>query len=421
MKTTARRTTQQRIALRNSVGGRFRRGTLMIWSIWLFLTMLIVVACAFNVMWLSCVRSEARRHAESAVIVGGHAFLSDDLLRLRQQPFENDGRAVRCRAAAVDYVRQAVNPAVIPMITQDDVELTPPSVASQPVNSGISSNVTVPEEIRVSYGKLRSGDQLRLFFSGLTGVRNARLGVAAAARIEHAPVGFQPGHNLTIPVLPFAIVDKSQIDGMDINGNGLWSEQIETGKGSDNLSWNPQQHAVENGPDGLPEITVTLTPNSGGAGPDGLVPLKFAATSEKDSTSQTVNWMQHGVPVEDLQSLGLTTLSFPSTMPVVGLTNQTCAEVAAYLQAHTGQAFVVCLCSPAASVTKSGAQASGSTALSTVKLNRPVAARVMAVGISAGSVRIRLQPCVLITSTAIMSASPPASLNRYIYSVRLCD
>lgn len=420
MKTTARRSTQRRIALKNSAGGRFRRGTMMIWSIWLFLTMLMVAAFAFNVIWLSCVRSEARRHAESAAIVGGHAFLSDDLLRLRQQPFENDGRAVRCRAAAVDYVRQAANPAVIPMITQDDVELTPPSVASQPVNSGISSNATVPEEIRVSYGKLQPGDQLRLFFSGLTGVRNARLGVTAAASIEHAPVGFQPGRNLTIPVLPFAIVDQSQIDGKDINGNGLWSEQIESGKGSDNLSWSPQQHAVDNGPDGLPEVTVTLTPNSAGAGPEGLVPLMFAAASEKDSTSQTVNWIEHGVPVEDLQSLGLSTLSFPSTMPVVGLTNQTCAEVATYLQAHIGQAFIVCLCNPAASATTSGTR-SGSTALSTVKLNRPVAARVMAVGISAGSVRIRLQPCVLITSTAIMSASPPASLNRYIYSVRLCD
>ena len=83
---------------------------MMIWSVWVFLAMLMIVACFFNVMWLSCVRAEARRHAESAVIVGGHAFLSDDLLRPWQQPFENEGRAVRSRNAVVDYIRQTGDP-----------------------------------------------------------------------------------------------------------------------------------------------------------------------------------------------------------------------------------------------------------------------------------------------------------------------
>ena len=101
-----------------------------------------------------------------------------------------------------------------------------------------------------------------MFFSGLTSVHNARLGVSASAAIEHAPVGFQPGGNATIPVLPFAIVDQSQVDGSMLNAGGMWSQQIESGKGSDDLSWNPEKHTVEFGPDGLPEITLTLSPNS---------------------------------------------------------------------------------------------------------------------------------------------------------------
>ena len=64
-----------------------RRGAMMLWSVWVLMAMLVIVAGVFNVIWLSFVRTEARRHAESAVIAGGHAYLSDDMLRASQQPF----------------------------------------------------------------------------------------------------------------------------------------------------------------------------------------------------------------------------------------------------------------------------------------------------------------------------------------------
>jgi len=118
-----------------------------------------------------------------------------------------------------------------------------------------------------------------------------------------------------------------------------------------------------------------------------------------------------------LKTLGLSQLAFPSTLSTTTLSNTECTQIAAWLQAHTGQSFMVCLCSP----TIGAAPATGN-GLSTVQLIRPVAARIMASGISVGGeVRIRLQPCVLITSTAVTSTSPQATLNRYVYSVRLCE
>lgn len=423
MKSTSLQKSQGRFHQGHSEQRRSRRGTMMIWSIWVFVAMLMIVACFFNVMWLSCVRAEARRHAESAVIVGGHAFLSDDLLRPWQQPFENEGRAVRSRNAAVDYIRQSGDRTLSPMISENDVELIQPVPATQPGNTGLTQlTSTVPEQIRVTFGKGQSNDQLRMFFSGLTGVRNARLGVSAAATIEHAPVGFLPGGNLTIPVLPFAITDQSHEGAAMMSAGGLWSRQIETGNGSDNLSWNPEQHTVENGADGLPEITLTLSPNSAGNRPDGFVPLRFAAASATDDSSQTVNWMQNGVTADDLKTLGLNELAFPSTISASMLSNTECAEIGAWLQSHSGQSFIVCLCTPTVVAENSEHQSAVGTALSTVRLNRPVAARIMASGISAsGDVRICLQPCVLITSTAVMSSSPGTTLNRYIYSVQLSD
>lgn len=400
-----------------------RRGTMMIWSIWVFLAMLMIVACLFNVMWLSCVRAEARRHADSAVIVGGHAFLSDDILRTQQQPFENAGRAARCRNAMLACLRQAGDSSLIPMINENDIELIQPLAAAQADNHGLTQQTdTVPEQIRVTYGRGQTNDQLQMFFSGLTGVRNARIGVSAAARIEHAPAGFLPGGNATIPVFPFSIVDESPGDDAVQNAGGQWSRQIEAGTGSDNLSWNPEQRVVEDGPDGLPEITLTLSPNSVGNEPGSFVPLKFAATHSTGKSCQAVNWLQLGVSAADLKTLGLSHLSFPSTMSASTLSNSECAEIAVWLHSHVGQSFIVCLCHPVVSSAVSEDEPAVGSGISTVQLSRAVAARIMASGISTGgNVRICLQPCVLITSTAVMSSSLQPTLNRYVYSVRLCD
>ena len=276
----------------------------MLWSVWVLMAMLVIVAGVFNVIWLSCVRTEARRHAESAVIAGGHAYLSDDMLRTQQQPFENDGRTVRCRHAVVDYFRQASDPSLAAIVSDEDVDLLDASLQTQSADTGLTQPaVAVPNEIRMTYGKSHGNDQVRMFFGGLSNVGNARIGVSAAACIEHAPTGFLPGGQLTIPVLPFGIVDQGTADPAMVNAGGIWSQNIETGRGFDNLTWNPESHSIVQGPDGLPEITMTLSSNSAGGSADSFVPLKFSAVAPTGRSSQAVNWMQKGVSSADLQSL----------------------------------------------------------------------------------------------------------------------
>ncbi len=395
----------------------------MLWSVWVLMAMLVIVAGVFNVIWLSCVRTEARRHAESAVIAGGHAYLSDDMLRIWQQPFENEGRAIRSRNAVVDHLRQASDPSLAAIIHHGDIDFLDSDVGKNPADTGWTQpTATVPNEIRVTYGKSHGNDQVRMFFSGLTNAGNARIGVSAAASIEHAPVGFLPGGRLTIPLLPFGIVDQGTADPATLNAGGIWSQKIETGKGFDNFTWNPESHSVVQGPDGLPEITMTLSSNSAGGSAESFVPLKLSAVAPAGSSSQAVNWMQNGVSSADLQSLGLNHLSLPSTISGATLSRLECADVAAWLQSHTGQSFIVCLCNPTIGQAKTNTSATSAakSTLSTIQLDRAVAARIMACGVSLnGDVRVVLQPCVLITSTAVMSSSPLATLNRYVYSVRL--
>jgi hypothetical protein len=399
---------------------------MMLWSVWVLVAMLVIVAGVLNVIWLSCVRTEARRHAESAVIAGGHAYLSDDMLRTFQQPFEVEGRAVRSRNAVVDYFRQASDPSLAAIISDGDIDLIGShQVATHSGETGLTQpEATVPNEIRVTYGKSQGNDQVRMFFSGLTSAGQARIGVSATACLEHAPVGFLPGGHVTIPLLPFGIVDQCTADAAPVNSGGTWSQHIENGKGCDNLTWHPESHSVVQGPDGLPEITMTLSSNSAGGSADSFVPLKLSAISPAGGSSQAVNWLQNGVSSADLQTLGLNHLSFPCTISTVSLSRPECVDVAAWLQSHTGQSFIVCLCNSAVFEPAPGSSSTSitKTPLSTAQLDRAVAARIMACGVSPkGDVRVVLQPCVLITSTAITSSSPQATLNRYVYSVRLSN
>ena len=84
-----------------------RRGILTAWTIWLMLAAGAIVGGLFNVLWISCVRNQAQNCATSAALSAGHRYLSDDMLRSWQQPFEYEGRVARCRKAAIEMVRQA--------------------------------------------------------------------------------------------------------------------------------------------------------------------------------------------------------------------------------------------------------------------------------------------------------------------------
>jgi hypothetical protein len=56
----------------------------------------------------------------------------------------------------------------------------------------------------------------------------------------------------------------------------------------------------------------------------------------------------------------------------------------------------------------------------TLKLKRPVAVRIVQVQQNASKmVGLILQPCVMVTSTAVTSTAAGIASNRYVYSVRL--
>ncbi len=372
------------------------------------LTSGLIAAGLFNVLWMSGIRAEARRSAESAAISAGHGYLSDDLLRASQQSFEYDGRTARCKEAAVVMSDVYRRQSGLPKLSAHNVRLEWPAAS----DALIKAAPVVPTRITVAYDGYDNGFHVPLFFGGLARLRNTQIGVSASVSMEHAPYAFRPGPRTSVPMLPFAILDDPIVSSAEATGPspGHWTQCIESGSGQDEFGWNNDQHQFERGPDGLPEITVTLDAN-GSTAADALIPLSFCASRSDENSSGISDWIRSGLLHQDLQTLGLKELTYPGRLPPCRLTPQQISSLSVALQSTVGEPRLISLCS-----------AIDPASVSSVKLTRPVAARIIRVTTrTGGSLKVTLQPCVLVTSTAVTSLEPPSPENRYVYSVRLCD
>lgn len=400
---------------------RRRAGILMAWTIWIMLAGCLIAGGVFNVMYVSAVRNQAHHCASSAALAAGFGYLSDDMLRFRQEAFEIEGRMTRCRQKALQIVDEYRRTNTLPALTEDDIKLTLPD-ASQPSSD---ASALVPSEIAVCFDGAGNQNSVPQFFAGLTGSERANLGVRACVKLEHAPVGFRPGENLSVPMLPFAICDRviseesnetdsiaSEVGSTSAStAGGYWSSNMESGKGQDAWSWNAESRQFETGPDGLPELTVTIYSTTSAGHEDAFIPMPFGASGVVGTTSYA-RWIEGGLTIEDLANAGQTEIRFPGKMNVGLMTPADLPACKSALQNKVGEPLIICLCSM-------GEASGGATSMN---LMRPVSARVVSVtNAVSGSLRVVLQPSVLTTSTAVTSASPSATLNRYIYSVRLCQ
>jgi hypothetical protein len=394
---------------------RRRAGILVAWTIWIMLAACLISGAVFNIIYISGVRTQARHCASSAVLAGGYGYLSDDMLRMHQESFEIEGRSTRCRQKALSIVEECRRNSHLPSLTENDIHLTFPR------SLGPSSEpwLYVPTEIAVCFDSESHRNGLPQFFSGLTGIRKADIGIRAMAKLEHSPVAFRPGKGVNVPILPFAICDRVVASGEGKQAgeglletaenqvaSGYWSNNAESGKGQDAYSWSDEKRQFENGPDGLPEVTVTIYSSSSAGHDDAFIPMLFAQSGIVGSSSYA-RWIHEGLSTSDLTSD--TEIRFPGTMNVGLLKPTDLLACRTALENRIGEPLIVALCA-----------LSSTSELKQMTLDRPVSARIVRVtNAASGSIKVVLQPCVLVTSTAVTSSTPSAHLNRYIYSVRL--
>lgn len=392
------------------VTARTRSGVLTSWTILIVLTAGAICGGLLNLMWLSAIRNQAHNCASSAALAAGYSYLSDDMLRVWQQPFEYDGRTARCQQAAVSMVDDYRTGTTLPPISPESVKV----IWSEAQGLSDDPALLVPDAIRVEFDGDYFRSQFDRFFYGLTGSRSNPSTVRSTVLLEHSPRAFRAGAGQTIPILPFAICDEDTSGGTGAKAAkpGYWTASIESGNGQDKFTWNTETHQFESGPDGLSEIIVTIYSSTSAGHPDAFIPISFSGGKVNVGTSDVQEWIRNGLTGDDLKSLGYSELAFPGNIPVAILKAQDLLNCHSALQKKSGDACLIPLCS---ALPEEGE-------LTSLTLKRPVAARIVHVSKSVTeSLKVTLQPCVIATSTAVTASEPDVDRNRYVYSVRLAN
>jgi len=370
---------------------RSRRGTIVAWTVMGILFGGICLAFAVNFLWVTGVRADSRRCAEAAALAAAQSLLSDDLLRQQTYPVEHRWRLELSRDAALSIASQYQRLQSVAPVEPDSVEFL-----------GAETQGDVPRAVRVSFASNGQSARIPLFLSGITGLRSATNGMSCLVELQNTPVALQPTIHVSVPMLPVVLMENNE------EGGNTWSQQIEQYKGSDRYAWVRERNEIEEGPDGLPELTVVTDWSNRDISVE-LRPLQF---EENCTDQQMMRRFVEGITREDVQLLNREVISFPS---LGQMDLELDCSPAAMFERVVGLPRILCLAKKQAADEEASDADSGSSV--SVELMRPVAARVMNVRVlSATRVAVTLQPCVLSTVTAVHG--PGADANRYVYSVR---
>ncbi len=392
-----------------------RSGVITGWGICAIVMACLCTGLAINQLYIGMIRSDALRSAEASALAGGYRLLSDDLLRKQQQSFEAEGRLAESRQAVLELASQYHRTSLAPMPAADQIVFEKNSVDS-----------LLPDRVCVSWSRFRNSQQIPLFMSGLMGRSSAVVDVEAVVALDHSPVGFVPSGNVCIPAMPFAISD-------DPSSSNSWSRLIEDGHGSDRFSWNVHRNEIEQGPDGLPEMTLAITGGQSAIADGQLIPLRVS-----DQRAGAVGFRQcicYGLDLEALRYAGVEEIQLPQHLPLSTIQPGDLHRIADSLGEMRGHSAIYFLSESSepdrsnesgksldSDVTDVADKVGHSAAADaqTILLTKPVAARIMRVRQEdSGRIEVTLQPCVISTSTAKMSQGAAGNQNRYVYSVRL--
>jgi hypothetical protein len=398
---------------------RKRSGVLMAWAAPCLLVAGLCTAFVINHIWISGIHADAQRCAEAAALAAGQGVLSDDMLRSNSHQFELDGRLERGRSNAVELSGRYSRSTPLPRLSASDIHYSF-SGHKQQATQGSSAPVC-PDEVTVCFRATEARNQLGMFFSGITGLNTFGPSSSASVRIEHTPAGFQPTSSASVPMLPLAIPDSP-----GSSSGCTWTSMIEQNHGPDGLAWIPERQQIETGPDGLPEITLTICPDESAPHFGKLQPWCFPG--ERSGDYSATERITHGLTLATFQSAGVSCMTFPQKYCGVRISRQSLPEVAEAIGKLRGRAVLFCLvggpqtasagssadeqvAAPDSSPAESGASAA--------ELTRPVAARIMNIRLNDEECSVTLQPCVLCTSTAVTGDSTANSENRYVYRLSL--
>lgn len=204
-------------------------------------------------------------------------------------------------------------------------------------NSADAASFPVPSAVRVRHpmadGRIyrRPGSLLNV----------SECAAAATASLENRPVAFRPAAARLFRCCRFRsamiLVQPGRVGGL--RRSSRW--------GADEVSWNSEQRIFEQGPDGIPEISVELTTEPSGS-PDELSLLDFSG-GDQTAARPLKRQIEEGLRFADLEVLGWKELALPAVFPALQPQAEQLAELQVELASGRMEPSLLMLCSRLAS------------------------------------------------------------------------
>lgn len=267
-------------------GRQNRSGAVAVFTLFILVAMMVIVALAIDVGYLVFVDTELQRTADAAAIAATWRLVEQEGLGVPLSP--DDAEAVRTTASRFASLNGVANSTV--SLAAADVTI---GNLAYPFSAGSVMTFADPghfNAVKVRVRKTSSADgngTVPLFFARILGVNGCDMQREATAAFLGNSSGFRtPSDGRNLDILPFAL-DKT-----------TWDDLL-AGGGSDDYRWDPDAKCIRNGPDGVREVNL-YPQGTGSPGNRGTVDIG----ASNNSTADICRQIRCGISPSDLAHLG---------------------------------------------------------------------------------------------------------------------
>jgi Flp pilus assembly protein TadG len=263
---------------------RQKKGSILVLAVIFMVIMFGMLAFAVDIGYLTMVRTQLQRTADSAAIAATGQLLDDEI---HDSLYGNNLNPVSdARAKATEYTRKNKVLNSEPILAQSDVIVgylsNPFDPKVQMDTSGIHSTNAV--QVRVQRTSAQNG-VIPLSFARMLGIDQAGSRAVATAAFSRVS-GFKPpsdGSNLGI--LPFALDE-------------LTWDALMAGTGTDIWTVDPETKQVTSGSDGIKEVNI-FPQNTGASGNSGTINIG----TSNNGTPNLIRQIENGLSASDIDAL----------------------------------------------------------------------------------------------------------------------
>jgi Flp pilus assembly protein TadG len=363
-----------------------RRGSITIAVVVSLTVLLGCLALAVDWAYVNMAHVELQRSADAASLAAARSLVDDDLLRVvrRRESDRHSALEAAHEFAAMNTTAGRPTQLVVDLDAGEspDVRIGRSVRAAGPARSFDEASNEL-DSVHVT--ARRSGPRnnpLGLLLGSVLGVRSAEVEAHAEATLDDRVIGFAPVGSVAAPVVPLAIV----ADSSGSTCGDTWQHAIVGREGRDDFGIDEATGGVIAGSDGIPEIEL-FAPRDQRAGNVAVLDI---ANRLNDRT--VARQMRSGLTPADLEALGGAIQLDSSGRLRLAAKFDLSRDLLPGLNSLVGKRRVWCLCEA------SGQRDRGPTGVAVIGF---IGVRVVDVRSTTDGVAVRVQPCMVVTRSAI--------------------